>query len=87
MKGQWFYLDGPEALIDDEGMTIGRIERKHGYVAAAAPELLKVCEELLPELKCACDESFTSRGRHEPNSLCHHYDAVLTAVERTRRPE
>ena len=38
VKGQWFYLDGPEALIDDEGLTIGRIERAHGYVAAAAPE-------------------------------------------------
>lgn len=85
--GPWFYLDGPEALIDAHATTIGRIERQYGYIAATAPELLAVCEEILPDLKCRCDEEFTSRGRHEPNALCHHYAAVLKAIERARGPQ
>lgn len=50
----------------------------------AAADLLEVCEDLLPDLKCKCDVGFTSRGRHEPNSLCHHYDRVLRAVKKAK---
>lgn len=51
---------------------------------AAAPELLAVLEELLPDLQCWCDVAFTSRGKHQPNTLCHHKDDVKAAIAKAR---
>lgn len=51
---------------------------------AAAPDLLTALEYLLPELQCRCNVAFTSRGKHEPNTLCHHTDDVKAAIAKAR---
>jgi hypothetical protein len=53
-------------------------------VRDAAPDLLAMCEELLPELACHCDEGFTSRDRHEPNTLCHYYDELKAVIAKAK---
>jgi hypothetical protein len=37
--------------------------------------------EIRSEVSCRCDEGFTSRGRHEPNSLCHLADEIDEALK------
>jgi hypothetical protein len=54
------------------------------HLIAAAPDLLAVLEELLPDLQCRCDVAFTSRGKHQPNTLCRHKDGVKAAIAKAR---
>jgi hypothetical protein len=54
------------------------------HLIAAAPDMLAILEELLPELQCRCHLAFTSRGKHDPKTLCHHADAVKSAIAKAR---
>ena len=58
--------------------------RANAQLISAAPDLLTMCEELLPELACHCDEGFTSRGRHAPNTLCHYYDDLKAVIAKAK---
>jgi hypothetical protein len=79
-------LESGQAAVDgaDGSEVTGFISIPDAHLIAAAPELLALCEELLPELACRCDEGFTSRGRHEPNALCHYHDDLRAAVAKAR---
>jgi hypothetical protein len=33
------------------------------------------------ELRCRCDEAYTSRGRHEPNALCYLTEVIDDALK------
>ena len=37
---------------------------------AANAALREVCEEVLIEVTCSCDDAYTERRMHAPNSLC-----------------
>lgn len=59
-------------------------DRLHARLIAAAPDLYAVVKDVKAEIVCRCDESYLSRGRHAPNTLCHlipDVDAALSKVE------
>lgn len=45
-------------------------------LSARVQKLETSLREIRGEVSCRCDEGFTSRGRHEPNSLCHLAEAI-----------
>lgn len=74
--------DYPVALASSHRESKQRLANAH--LIAAAPDLLAMLEELLPELQCRCHLAFTSRGKHDPKTLCHHADAVKSAIAKAR---
>ena len=69
---------------DDDDEVAG-ISDEDLALILAAPDLLGVLEELLPDLQCRCDVAFTSRGKHQSNTLCRHEDGVKAAIAKARR--
>ena len=61
-------VEGQALLLTLQMETIGIMERSFETVRQ---EMLRRLRELGAELACRCEEAYTSRGRHEPNSLCH----------------
>lgn len=45
-------------------------------LTARVQKLETSLREIRGEVSCRCDEGFTSRGRHEPNSLCHLAEVI-----------
>ncbi len=94
--GPWFCENGDDEwqVWHDEGIAcIATVHRgcepdgtgeTNAHLIAAAPDLLAALEELLPELQCRCHLAFTSRGKHDPKTLCHHADAVKSAIAKAR---
>lgn len=81
-------------VLDADGHTVcdvyhydDDIAHADALLIAAAPELLAALEALLPDVHCQCDVAFTSRGKHEPNTLCHHADDVKAAIAKARGGE
>lgn len=54
---------------------------------AAAPEMLAILEEILPDIECRCGEAYTGRGLHESNSLCHLVDEVKAIIAKAKGEE
>lgn len=63
------------------------VRRANAHLIAAAPDMLAVLEEILPEIQCRCGEAYTGRGLHESNSLCHHFQAVKAAITKATGEE
>lgn len=94
--GPWFAENGGDKwqVWENEGIAhIADVSRgvepdltgeANARLIAAAPELLALCQEILPEVKCRCDEGFTSRGLHEPNSLCEYHEPLRTVIARAK---
>jgi hypothetical protein len=92
--GPWAVSDVGEVVVCATGRTLCDVYSPpatgeeqadvDAHLIAAAPDLLAVLEELLPDLQCRCDIAFTSRERHEPNTLCHHEDGVKAAIAKAR---
>lgn len=54
-------------------------------LVAAAPDLLAMCEEVLATvLTCRCDEAYTSRKRHEPNSACYLQSSMEGVIKKAK---
>jgi len=73
-------LFNPESMTPQSAVTDLMIDARAALAAAnrrveeAEAENKKMRElltEILPEVTCRCDKAYTSRGRHEPNSLCY----------------
>ena len=71
----------PEICWRDE------VQEANTRLIAAAPDMLAILEEILPEIECRCDEAYTGRGLHESNSLCHHVEAVKSAIAKATGKE
>lgn len=74
-----------EAEKHHQGMH-GPSQFKKGWDACAQTILNdERVKNLLDDLKyltaCRCDEAYTKRNRHEPNSHCDYSDDTLTAFE------
>lgn len=54
---------------------------------AAAPDMLAILEEILPDIECRCGEAYTGRGLHESNSLCHLVDEVKAIIAKAKGEE
>lgn len=55
------------------------------WLIAAAPDLLAMCEEVLATvLMCRCDEAYTSRNCHEPNSSCYLQSSMEGVIAKAK---
>ena len=63
------------------------VRRANARLIAAAPDMLAVLEEILPDIECRCGEAYTGRGLHESNSLCHHAEAVRAVIAKAKGEE
>ena len=64
-----------------------QVRRANAQLISAAPDMLEVLEEILPEIECRCEEAYTGRGLHESNSLCHYAETVKAAIAKATGEE
>jgi len=88
----WTIVTSGSPLHNNVNWTVGSVF-DHGddneafanaRLMAAAPDLLAMLEEMLPDLECQCHLAFTSRGKHDPKTLCHYADAVKSAIAKAK---
>lgn len=60
------------------------LQKENSRLREKLQSLIVECEELLPELACRCDECYTSRGKHEVNSLCYCFESLDIALNKAK---
>lgn len=61
--------------------TAARLAKENEELKIKLERQETLLREIRGEVSCCCDEGFTSRGRHEPNSLCHLADEIDEALK------